>query len=37
MLDLAMLATLLVSFGLMKLLTDWCGRQVDDKSGGVEQ
>ena len=29
MLDLAMLATLLVCFGLMKLLTDWCSRQVD--------
>ena len=29
MLDLALLVTLLVCFGLMKLLTDWCSRQVD--------
>lgn len=29
MLDIAMLATLLVSFGLIKLFLDWCNGQVD--------
>lgn len=27
--DLAMIATLVVSFVLMKLLADWCDRQMD--------
>lgn len=34
MMDLAMVATLLICFGLMKLFTDWCDRQIlpkDDK------
>lgn len=31
MMDLAMVAALLVCFGLMKLFADWCGRQVDVK------
>jgi hypothetical protein len=33
MMDLAMGGILLVCFGLMKLFTDWCGRQVEVKSG----
>lgn len=32
MMDLAMIAILLVCFGLMKLFTDWCGRQIDRDS-----
>ncbi len=31
MMDLAMLATLFVCFGLMKLFVNWCSRQVDTK------
>lgn len=31
MMDLAMIGTLLVCFGLMKLLADWCSAQVDTK------
>lgn len=31
MMDLAMVATLLVCFGLMKLFADWCSKQVDPK------
>lgn len=29
MMDLAMVAVMFACFGLMKLFTDWCGRQVD--------
>lgn len=29
MMDLVMAAVLLMSFGLLKLFTDWCSRQVD--------
>lgn len=32
MMDLAMVAVLLVCFGLMKCFIDWCGRQVDVES-----
>jgi|GEM_PF-1318943 len=37
MLDVAMVLTLLVSFGLMKLFINWCGRQVDKNDNTEEQ
>ena len=33
MMDIAMVATLLICFALMKLFTDWCSKQVDTDSG----
>ena len=37
MMDLAMVAILFVCFGLMKLFTDWCSRQVDNTGAGREE
>ena len=34
--DLAMVVILFVCFGLMKLFTNWCSRQVDDMGSGRE-